>query len=91
MSAWYILSALGFYPMNPATGWYEIGSPIVDRATLHIGAPYRPATLEIVCRNQSPENYKVVSVAFNGKPLENYRVHHNELVKGGRLEFTMGR
>ena len=91
MSAWYILSALGIYPMNPATGWYEIGSPIVDRATLRIGAPYKSTTLEIVCRNQSPENYKVVSVAFNGKPLENHRIHHNELVKGGRLEFTMGR
>ena len=87
MSAWYILSALGFYPMNTATGWYEIGSPIVDRAVVKIGG----ATLEVVCRNQAPENYAVKAVTFNGKPLANHRIHHNELAKGGRLEFVMGR
>ena len=87
MSAWYILSALGFYPMNPATGWYEIGSPIVDRATVCIG----DRTLEIVCRGQSPENYVVKSVSFNGKPLADRRIHHNDLAKGGILAFQMGK
>ncbi len=87
MSAWYILSALGFYPMNPATGWYEIGSPIVDRALVRIGGK----TLEIVCRGQSPANCVVKSVTFNGKRLTDRRIHHNDLAKGGRLEFEMGR
>ena len=89
MSAWYILSALGIYPLNPADGWYEIGSPLVDRATIRLGAPYRPATLTIVVRNQSPENGRVKSVTFNGKPLADRCIHHNDLVRGGTLEFEM--
>ena len=89
MSAWYILSALGIYPLNPADGWYEIGSPLVDRATIRLGAPYRPATLSIVVRNQSPETGRVKSVTFNGKPLADRRIHHNDLVRGGTLEFEM--
>ncbi len=89
MSAWYILSALGIYPLNPADGWYEIGSPLVDRATIRLGAPYKPATLSIVVRNQSPGNWRVKSVTFNGKPLADRRIHHNELVRGGELVFEM--
>ena len=89
MSAWYILSALGIYPLNPADGWYEIGSPLVDRATIRLGAPYKPATLSIVVRNQSPENGRVKSVTFNGKPLADRRIHHNDLVRGGELVFEM--
>jgi len=89
MSAWYILSVLGFYPLNPADGWYEISSPLVDRATIRIGRPYAPATLSIIVRNQSPENWRVKSVAFNGSPLPARRIHHNDLVRGGELVFDM--
>ena len=89
MSAWYILSALGFYPLNPADGWYEIGSPLVDRATIRIGRPYAPATLSIIVRNQAPENWRVKSVTFNGNPLPARRIHHNDLVRGGELVFDM--
>ena len=89
MSAWYILSALGFYPLNPADGWYEIGSPVIDRATIRIGVPYAPGELVIVARNQSPSNWRVKSVSFNGCPLRDRRIHHSDLVRGGELVFEM--
>ena len=88
MSAWYILSSLGLYMLNPADGWYEIGAPCVREATLEIGKPYPPAKLQIVVRNLSPDNTTLKSVTFNGKPVENWRIHHSELIKGGVLLFT---
>lgn len=88
MSAWYILSAIGIYPLNPASGWYEIGSPIVEGATLHIGKPYPPATLTIRVKNQSPANVYVREVTLNGKPLQ-MRISQAQLVAGGLLEFEM--
>ena len=88
MSAWYILSSLGLYMLNPADGWYEIGAPCVREATLTIGKPYTPAKLHITVRNLSPDNTTVKSVSFNGKAIEDWRIHHNELIKGGELEFV---
>ena len=67
MSAWYILSALGFYPLNPATDVYEIGSPLVDKAVLRIGAPYPAAVLTILVKNASPVNKYIQSVTLNGR------------------------
>ena len=69
MSAWYVLSALGFYPLDPVSGEYVIGSPLVRRATLRIGAPYKPAVFTVVARNQSKENALVRSVKLNGVEL----------------------
>lgn len=90
MSAWYILSALGFYPLNPATEWYEIGSPLVEKAVLKVGSPYPEATLTIVVKNQAPENVYVQSVSLNGKRLTQPRIRQSDLVSGGVLEFVMG-
>lgn len=87
MSAWYILSAMGLYMLNPADGWYELGAPIVREARLKLGAPYKPATLRIVTRNLSKDCTTVRRVTFNGKEIRNWRIHHNELVKGGKLVF----
>lgn len=87
MSAWYILSAMGLYMLNPADGWYELGAPIVREARLKLGAPYKPATLRIVTRNLSKDCTTVRRVTFNGKEIRNWRIHHNELVKGGELVF----
>ena len=89
MSAWYILSALGFYPVLPYSGCYEIGSPLVDRAVLRIGAPYKPATFTVVVRNQSRENCLVKSVRLNGRELAERRIRHSDIVAGGTLEFEM--
>ena len=89
MSAWYILSSLGFYPLDPASGEYEIGSPAVRSATLTFGAPYVPATLEIKTVNYHPDNWRVKRVTLNGEELANWRVRHADLVKGGTLVFEM--
>ena len=89
MSAWYIFSALGFYPLDPASGEYELGSPLVRGATLRFGAPYASATLKIVVRNYAPERWRVRRVTLNGRELADWRVRHAELVKGGELVFEM--
>ena len=87
MSAWYIFSALGFYPLDPASGWYEIGSPLVKEATLRFGDPYAPAELAIRVKNYAPERWRVRRVMLNGIELKERRVRHADLVKGGELVF----
>ena len=89
MSAWYIFSALGLYPLDPVSGCYEIGSPIVRGAKLHLGAPYAPATLEIRVKNYAPDRWRVGRVTLNGVELKDWRVRHADLVKSGILEFEM--
>lgn len=89
MSAWYIFSALGFYPLDPASGVYELGSPLVQGATLRFGAPYAPATLRIVVRNGAPDRWRVRRVTLNGHELGDGRVRHADLVRGGELVFEM--
>ena len=89
MSAWYILSALGFYPLDPTTGEYVIGSPLVRSATVRIGAPFKPTTFKVVVKNQSRDNYWVKSVTLNGAELTDRRIRHSDIVKGGVLEFEM--
>ena len=87
MSAWYILSAMGLYMLNPADGWYELGSPCVESATIHIHRPYKPATLRISTVGQGTDKYKVRRVMFNGEEIKDWRIHHSTLVKGGELVF----
>ena len=89
MSAWYILSALGFYPLDPTTGEYVIGSPLVRSATVRIGAPFKPATFRVVVKNQSRDNYRVKSVMLNGKPITDWKIRHADIVNGGELVFEM--
>jgi len=90
MSAWYILTALGFYPLNPATDVYELGSPLVDKAVLAIGAPYALETFTVLVRNQSPQNVYVQSATLNGRRLTEPRIRQRDIVGGGTLEFVMG-
>lgn len=89
MSAWYILSALGFYPLDPASGEYELGSPLVKGATLRFGAPYPTATLRILVRDYAPDRWRVKRVTLNGRELADWRVRHADLVRGGDLVFEM--
>ncbi len=86
MSAWYILSALGFYPVNPCSGKYVIGSPVVERAVLHLE---NGRDFEILVLNQSKRNIYVRSVKLNGKDLEDFQFDHASLVRGGKLVFDM--
>lgn len=85
MSAWYIFSALGFYPLDPVSGEYEIGSPLVKSATLKLGA----ATLRVIVRGYAPNHWRVKRVTLNGRELSNWRVRHADIVKGGELVFEM--
>lgn len=85
MSAWYIMSAMGFYPVNPAGGIYVIGSPLFDEVTLNTGNQFR-----IVARNNSIQNIYIRSVNLNGNPLDRSYIYHHEIINGGILEIEMG-
>ncbi len=87
MSAWYIFSALGFYPVNPSELRYQFGSPIVQEATLEI-APGKYFTVK--APQTSRENKYIRQVKLNGMPLKRSYITHEEIMKGGTLEFTMG-
>ena len=89
MSAWYIFSALGFYPLDPARAEYELGSPIVRGARLRFGAPYKPSTLEIKVENYHPDRWRVRRVTLNGVEITSGCIRHADLVKGGVLIFEM--
>lgn len=87
MSAWYILSALGFYQVEPAGGKYIFGSPIVDEATVKVKDG---KNFKIVARNNSAENKYIQDVTLNGKPYDKYYIDFKDIEAGGILEFTMG-
>jgi len=86
MSAWYIFSALGFYPYVHAVPEYVIGSPLFDGATLHLPG----GDFVIKVKNNSAENKYVQSVTLNGKPWDKTFLPHSAIVKGGTMEFEMG-
>jgi putative alpha-1,2-mannosidase len=88
MSAWYVFSALGFYPFNPCVGEYVIGAPQVPAATLRFP---NGKTFKMVAKNLSKENKYVKSVTFNGKPLADWKLRHADIVAGGTLVFEMGK
>ena len=85
MSAWYLFSALGFYPVAPGSGWYELGSPAVSRATVQLGAG-RALSIETV--GNAPGRFAVESVHWNGERIEGTRIHARELTQGGTLKFV---
>jgi len=86
MSAWYIFSSLGFYPVTPGSSEYALGSPLIAEAKIHLN---NGKTLIIRARNQSPENVYVVSVSINGKSLEGNLLSHQDIMNGGELIFEM--
>lgn len=87
MSAWYVFSALGIYPMNPASGEYEIGSPIFDRAVLKIT---EEIDFIIEAENVSDKNIYIQSATLDGKKLNRSHITHQEIMSGGKLHFVMG-
>lgn len=87
MSAWYMLSALGFYQLEPAGGRYIFGSPIVDKATLKVG---KDKIFTIVANNNSPKNIYIQSVKLNGKDYTKSYITHTDISNGGELIFEMG-
>ena len=86
MSAWYIMTTLGFYPVEPAAGKYVLGVPMVDEAEIDV----QGGVFTIVRDGYSEQNRYVQSVELNGKALDRYYITHDEVVAGGKLTFRMG-
>ncbi|KRD61049.1 alpha-mannosidase [Flavobacterium sp. Root935] len=87
MSAWYVFSSMGLYPMNPASGEYEIGSPIFEKSTLNLP---NGKTFVIEAENVSNKNFYIQSATLNGKAFNKTAISHQEMLQGGVLHFTMG-
>jgi predicted alpha-1,2-mannosidase len=87
MSAWYVFSALGFYPMNPSNGQFVLGSPIVKEATLNLENGH---TFQMTVLNNSKANKYIQKVTLNGKPYNNFYLVYKDIMAGGKLIIEMG-
>ena len=86
MSAWYIFSALGFYPVNPCGGEYVIGAPQLPRMTVHLPGG---RDFTVIARGAGHGKHRVASVRLNGRRMEGCTIGHEDLMKGGKLKFRM--
>lgn len=91
MSAWYILSAIGFHPVSPVDGVYIIGSPLFDKVSIRLdGHYYQGRQFTVRARNNSATNVYIRSAKLNGRTLERAWITHAEIVAGGTLDLVMG-
>jgi predicted alpha-1,2-mannosidase len=91
MSAWYLLSSMGFHPVSPVDGVYIIGSPLFDEVSVRLDRKYYPGrNFTVVAHHNSATNLYVQSAKLNGKPLARAWLRHREIVAGGKLELFMG-
>lgn len=86
MSAWYIFSALGFYPFNAGAAEYVIGTPLFKKATLHLAGG---KDFVIEAPNKTDKRIRVKNVTLDGKPVQDLKLTHRDIVNGGTLRFTM--
>lgn len=82
MSAWYIFSAMGFYPVNPCGGEYVLGTPHFKQVEINTG-------FKIIAENNPERNYLVDKAELNGQLIDNHTIHHRDISKEGELRFTM--
>lgn len=87
MSAWYVFSAMGFYPVNPVSGEYEIGSPLFPEMRLNLN---NGKTFTVLAPNVSRENIYIQSVKVNGQPYDKSYITHQQIMDGVTVEFVMG-
>jgi predicted alpha-1,2-mannosidase len=87
MSAWYVLSSIGLYPMNPASGEYEISSPVFEKTTINLP---NGKTFSIEAENVSDKNKYIQSATLNGEVFNTTSIAHQDILKGGSLHFIMG-
>jgi predicted alpha-1,2-mannosidase len=87
MSAWYIFSSLGFYPVNPVNGMFVFGSPLADKVTINLNNGQK-FTVEAL--NNSVTNKYIQAVKLNGKNYTKAYIMYNDIMDGGSLQFTMG-
>lgn len=86
MSAWYMFSSLGFYPVSPGSEEYSLGSPAVKNAVLTLE---NGKTFTVEAINQSDKNVYVSKVLLNGQPITNHTIKHGDIMNGGKLTFYM--
>ena len=87
MSAWYMLSAMGFYPVDPVSAQYVFGAPQLPSVTLHLQNGH---TFRVVAEGLSRDNKYVQRIYLNGRPLKSKTISHESILKGGELKFVMG-
>jgi len=87
MSAWYVISSLGFYAVDPVSGNYVFGTPLFDRAEMELGSGKK---LVVEAKRNSPSDQYIQSVIFNGKPYHKLWFRHADIVNGANIVFTMG-
>lgn len=87
MSAWYVFSSLGLYPYSPASGEYQIGSPIFEKSTIKVS---ENTSFTIIAKNVSDDNLYIQSATLNGAEFNRTTISHKELMQGGTLQFEMG-
>ena len=91
MAAWYVFSALGFYPVNPDSGIFAIGSPMVSKAVIHLDRKkYHGHTFTVIADGNSADNIYIQSATLNGKPLNRPWFTRDEATSGGTLRLVMG-
>jgi putative alpha-1,2-mannosidase len=87
MSAWYIFSSLGFYPVCPGSMEYVIGTPKLNKAVISVG---ENKNFTVTANNLSETNYYIQSVTLNGKEWNKAYIRHEDIMSGGELVFEMG-
>lgn len=87
MSAWYVFSAIGFYPVCPGTPYYYIGTPSFDKVTFNLENGKK---FEIQAHGVGDKAFYIQKMLLNGKPMSGYQLSHDDILKGGNLEFWMG-
>jgi predicted alpha-1,2-mannosidase len=87
MSAWYLFTALGFYPVNPASGDYMIGSPLFEKMTLRLA---NEKTFTVIAENNSEKNVYIQSATLDGKSLQEPVIHYDQIMSGAMLKLVMG-
>jgi putative alpha-1,2-mannosidase len=86
MSAWYIFSVMGFYPVNPISGQYVLGAPQIAKISLSLP---EGKTFTVEAKGLSKDNKYVAAVELNGQPYDRPFITHQDVMKGGKLVFTM--
>ena len=87
MSAWYVFSAMGFYPVNPVSGKYEIGTPLFPEMQLHLT---NGKTFTVLAPNVNKKNIYIQSTKVNGHPYDKTYITHEQIMSGATVEFEMG-
>jgi predicted alpha-1,2-mannosidase len=91
MSAWFVFTALGFYPVDPTSGTYILGSPLFDKATLKLNPNYYHGhSFTVIAKNNSAQNPYIQSATLNGQPITRSWISQAEIAAGGKLVLTMG-